>query len=85
MKNLLLTLIFLFTLNCFSQEKLIFNSKFTQSEDKWVAFEADSIGSHNFGFIYIDSQAGLTFDYAGSFKLIIMERLFLKRKKQKAL
>ena len=69
MKNLLLTLIFLFTLNCFSQEKLIFNSKFTQIEDKWVAFEADSIGSHNFGFIYIDSQAGLTFDYAGSFKI----------------
>jgi tetratricopeptide (TPR) repeat protein len=69
MKNILLTIFFLSTLNCFSQEKLIFNTKFTQSEDKWVAFEADSIGSHNFGFIYIDSQAGLTFDYAGSFTI----------------
>ena len=69
MKNILLAIFFIATSNCFSQEKLIFNTKFTQSEDKWVAFEADSIGTHNFGFIYIDSQAGLTFDYAGSFKI----------------
>jgi tetratricopeptide (TPR) repeat protein len=69
MKNILLTIFFLSTFNCYSQDKLIFNTKFVQSEDKWVAFEADSIGSHIFGFIYIDSQAGLTLDYAGTFKI----------------
>lgn len=79
MKNILI-IFFLSTFNCFSQEKLIFNTKFTQSEDKWVAFEADSIGSHNFGFIYIDSQAGLTFDYAGTFKIDNNGKFILKKK-----
>ena len=69
MKNIFLTVFFLTASFCFSQDKLIFNTKFTQSEDKWVAFEADSIGAHNFGFIYIDAQAGLTFDYVGTFKI----------------
>lgn len=80
MKNILLTIFFLSTFNCFSQEKLIFNTKFTQSEDKWVAFEADSIDSHSFGFIYIDSQAGLTFDYAGTFKIDNNGKFILKKK-----
>jgi tetratricopeptide (TPR) repeat protein len=80
MKNILLTISFLSTFNCFSQDKLIFNTKFVQSEDKWVAFEADSIGSHNFGFIYIDSQAGLTFDYTGSFKIEANGKFILKKK-----
>ncbi|WP_165571320.1 tetratricopeptide repeat protein [Flavobacterium reichenbachii] len=44
-----------------------FDKKFVQSEDKWIAFQADSTGAHNFGFIYIDSQAGLTFDFKGTF------------------
>jgi len=80
MKNIFLIIFFLTTSFCFSQDKLIFNTKFTQSEDKWVAFEADSIGSHNFGFIYIDSQAGLTFDYAGSFKIDNNGKFILKKK-----
>ncbi|WP_430401176.1 hypothetical protein [Flavobacterium sp.] len=52
-----------------AQTELVFDKKFVQSEDKWVAFPADSSGSYNLGFIYIDSQAGLTFDYEGSFKI----------------
>lgn len=80
MKNLLLTIFFLSTLNCFSQDKLIFNTKFVQSEDKWVAFEADSIGSHSFGFIYVDSQAGLTLDYAGTFKIDNNGKFIIKKK-----
>ena len=80
MKNILLTIFFLSTLNCFSQDKLIFNTKFVQSEDKWVAFEADSVGSHNFGFIYIDSQAGLTLDYAGTFKIDNNGKFIIKKK-----
>lgn len=80
MKNILLTIFFLSTLNCFSQNKLIFNTKFVQSEDKWVAFEADSIGSHSFGFIYVDSQAGLTLDYAGTFKIDNNGKFIIKKK-----
>lgn len=80
MKNTLFTIFFLSTLNCFSQDQLIFNTKFVQSEDKWVAFEADSVGSHNFGFIYIDSQAGLTLDYAGTFKIDTNGRFIIKKK-----
>mgnify|MGYP006165717041 FL=1 len=80
MKNILLTIFFLSTLNCFSQDKLIFNTKFVQSEDKWVAFEADSVGSHNFGFIYIDSQAGLTLDYSGTFKIDNNGKFIIKKK-----
>ncbi|MFY7664748.1 tetratricopeptide repeat protein [Flavobacterium sp.] len=80
MKNILLTILFLSTLNCFAQDKLVFNTKFVQSEDKWVAFEADSVGSYNFGFIYIDSQTGLTLDYAGSFKIDNNGKFIIKKK-----
>lgn len=80
MKNFILIISFFTTICCVSQEKLNFNTKFTQSEDKWVAFPADSVGSHTFGFIYIDSQAGLTFDYAGSFKVDNNGKFLLKKK-----
>lgn len=80
MRNFYLIIILFITCFCIAQEKLNFNSKFTQSEDKWVAFEADTIGSYNFGFIYIDSQAGLTFDYAGSFKINNDGKYILKKK-----
>lgn len=80
MKNFILIVSFFTTIYCTAQEKLNFNTKFTQSEDKWVAFPADSVGSHTFGFIYIDSQAGLTFDYAGSFKIDSNGKFLLKKK-----
>lgn len=80
MKKIFLTVFFISIINCYSQDKLIFDTKFVQSEDKWVAFEADSIGSHIFGFIYIDSQAGLTLDYAGTFNIDDKGKFILKKK-----
>lgn len=65
---------------CNAQDKLNFDSKFTQSEDKWVAFPADSTDTYAFGFIYIDANAGLTLDYAGSFKIGSDEKYLLKKK-----
>lgn len=80
MKNFYLIVISFISCFCIAQNNLNFNSKFTQSEDKWIAFKADSTGSYNFGFIYIDSQAGLTFDYAGSFKINNEGKYILKKK-----
>ncbi|WP_162147778.1 tetratricopeptide repeat protein [Flavobacterium saliperosum] len=80
MKKLILIILLFSTIYCVAQDKLNFNTKFTQSEDKWVAFPADSLGSHIFGFIYIDSQAGLTFDYSGSFKINSNGKFILKKK-----
>lgn len=61
--------IFFTTIFSYGQNNLVFDKKFVQSEDKWVAFPADSTGSYNFGFIYIDSEAGLTLEYEGDFKI----------------
>lgn len=65
----LLVFLFLFSIQIYSQTDLKFDKRFVQSEDHWVAFPADSIGQYPFGFIYIDSQAGLTLDYSGTFKI----------------
>lgn len=66
----IITLLFLFCVYHISaQGKIQFNKRFVESEDKWVAFPADSTGAYPFGFIYIDSQAGLTFDWEGDFKI----------------
>lgn len=69
MKINLFLLFFLAPIYTFAQDALAFNKKFVQSEDRWVAFQADYTGSYNFGFIYIDSEAGLTLDYSGSFTI----------------
>lgn len=68
MKNIFTFLIFLFTITSYAQA-LQFDKRFVQSEDQWVAFPADSTGTYALGFIYIDSQAGLTLDYAGTFTI----------------
>lgn len=64
----LVSLLFATTLH--AQTVLNFDKRFVQSEDKWVAFTADKEGSHAFGFIYIDEQAGLTLNYEGTFKIL---------------
>ncbi|WP_313806070.1 tetratricopeptide repeat protein [Flavobacterium sp.] len=53
----------------YSQSDLKFDKRFVQCENKWVAFKPDSTNVYNFGFIYIDAQAGLTLDYAGTFTI----------------
>lgn len=73
-------LLILLTINLNGQTNLKFDKKFVQSEDNWVAFPADSLGNHLFGFIYIDSQAGLTLDYSGSFKIDDTGKYAVKKK-----
>ena len=80
MKKYLTLVIFFISIFSFGQTKLEFDKKFVQSEDHWVAFPADSTGSHALGFIYIDSQAGLTFDYEGSFKIDENGKVNFKRR-----
>ncbi len=50
-----------------AQDILTFDKRFVECEDKWVAFRESKDGTHSFGFIYIDEQAGLTFDSEGKF------------------
>ncbi len=69
MKQLFTFLIFLLVSGLSAQNSLQFDKKYVQCEDKWVAFPADSTGAYNFGFIYIDAQAGLTLEYEGFFKI----------------
>lgn len=68
MKILFTILISFFAIISTAQD-LKFEKRFVQSEDKWVAFPADSTGAFAYGFIYIDSEAGLTLDYVGTFTI----------------
>lgn len=64
-------LLILFTILSFSlqaQVELSFDKLFIECEDQWVAFPMDDEGSHVFGFIYVDPEAGLTINSEGSFK-----------------
>lgn len=50
-----------------AQSDLIFNKRFVECEDKWVAFDKDKDDTFSFGFIYIDATAGLTLNSEGRF------------------
>jgi tetratricopeptide (TPR) repeat protein len=74
MRNLFFSALFsCICTNVFCQEKagvdtsLKFNKRYTQCERKWIVRRPDSAGKYSFGFIYIDSQAGFTFDFKGNF------------------
>ncbi|MEC5395307.1 tetratricopeptide repeat protein [Bergeyella sp. RCAD1439] len=41
-----------------------------ESEDKWGAFQKNEDDSFHFGFVYIESDAGLTLNYEGTFKIL---------------
>jgi len=69
MRSILFILALLVLTNASAQTGFTYNKRFVQSEDKWVAFSAPKDSSHIFGFIYIDAQAGLTFDYTGNFTI----------------
>lgn len=58
-----------FSFNISSQTTLKFNTTNIDSVDKWVAFPADENNLYLFGFIYLDSSAGLRFRYQGRFKI----------------
>ena len=68
MKYLLIILTLAVT-NLRAQTDLKFDKRFVECEDKWVAFQMNKDTTYNYGFIYIDSQAGLTLNYEGSFKI----------------
>lgn len=68
MKTFILIISFFTSICCVAQDKLNFDSKPIDCENKWVVFPSDSSGSYSYGFIYMDSQ-GLTLDIAGSFKI----------------
>jgi len=76
---------YLFLLLCFlairsqAQNSLKFNKLFVQSEDKWIAFPPGEDSVYDFGFIYIDPEAGLTLHYEGSFK-ILSNGVFIPKK-----
>lgn len=65
----LLTAAFLLSTQLFAQPFLQFDKRFVECEDKWVAFQQSEDSSYSFGFIYIDAQAGLTFNYEGTFRV----------------
>jgi tetratricopeptide (TPR) repeat protein len=62
-----------------AQTKLNFDKRFVQSEDKWVAFSPGKDSAYPYGFIYIDEQAGLTFNYEGTFKILPSGKLMPKK------
>lgn len=68
MKFFLLLLAF-FSISLNAQNVLKFDKRNVQCEDKWIAYQIDKDSTYNFGFIYIDSQAGLTLNYEGKFKI----------------
>ena len=64
-----LLLITLITTNFYAQNILKFDKKNIQCEDKWVAYPMNKDSIYNFGFIYVDNEAGLTLEYEGDFKI----------------
>ncbi|HLP63107.1 hypothetical protein [Flavobacterium sp.] len=68
MKYLLLFSV-LISLASKAQNVLVFDKKNVQCEDKWIAFPMAKDSTYTYGFIYIDSKAGLTFNYEGKFKI----------------
>lgn len=68
MRYLLLLIVFV-TTKLSAQTELNFDKRFVESEDKWVAFQKNEDDAYPFGFIYIDSEAGLTLNYEGTFTI----------------
>ena len=65
-----LILFALIALQLQAQTVLKFDKRFVQCEDKWVAHKMNKEDStYNYGFIYIDAAAGLTYQDVGSFKI----------------
>ena len=68
--KLFLIILLLFSLQTQAQTILKFDKANAECEDKWVTYQKNEKDStYVFGFIYIDSQAGLTFHYDGNFKI----------------
>ncbi len=68
MKNTIILLILLSSFKINAQTDLTFDKLLVESVDQWVAFKMNEDGTHNYGFIYIDPEAGLTLNSEGTFK-----------------
>ena len=64
---LILQLIFITNLN--AQNVLEFDKRNVQCENKWITYQMNKDSIYNYGYIYMDSQAGLTFNSEGQFKI----------------
>ncbi len=63
-----------------AQNKLKFDRRYVESEDKWVVLQAGIADTvYSFGFIYIDSNAGLTLNSEGTFTINKYGRFIPKR------
>lgn len=65
----ILVLSILFSFSAYAQDILKFDKKNVQCEDKWIAFPMAKDSTYTYGFLYIDSKAGMTFNYEGKFKM----------------
>jgi tetratricopeptide (TPR) repeat protein len=74
-----LILLTLLATNLKAQTILKFDKRFVECEDKWVAFQMNKDSTYIYGFIYIDSQAGLTLNYEGNFKISQTGQFLLKK------
>lgn len=67
----------------FSQNNLTelkFDTKYYNAVDKWVAFpKRDSDSTYVYGFIYLDYQAGFTFNYETKFQMKGHELINIKK------
>ncbi len=78
MKYLLL-FVFSYCLPAMAQDALTSDKTFIECEDKWIAM-LNKDNSLTYGFVYIDTQAGLTLDVAGTFKVV--DNVFVPSKRE---
>ncbi|MFD0763704.1 tetratricopeptide repeat protein [Mucilaginibacter lutimaris] len=71
MKKVILFLFVCWIQQAYSQKAdtaLKFDKRYTQCEKKWVVLsKVDTAKKYNYGYVYIDEQAGFTFDLQGAF------------------
>jgi tetratricopeptide (TPR) repeat protein len=67
MKNILFTLFLLISIT--SSAQLTFDKTILDCENKWVVFPEEYGGLYKYGFIFVDLQRGLTFEYRGNLKI----------------
>jgi len=69
LKTTIVLLLLINSISTYAQTSLNFNKLFVECEDKWVAFQMSEDSTYTYGFIYIDSQAGLTLNREGDFRI----------------
>lgn len=62
-------LLIIFITNLNAQNILKFDKQNVQCENKWITYQMNKDSIYNYGYIYMDSQAGLTLNSEGQFKI----------------